>query len=494
MNKTEFKGRETELQLLNRLWDSPKATLLILYGRRRVGKTRLLTHWLEQRPGKTIYWVAQPASALEQLRSFSQTLYNFSHPDTPAPSEFTFASWEQAFQHVAAQTRDNRLALFIDEVTYLLEVDPTFGGTLQKIWDHTLSKSNLIFVLSGSQMGLMQRQMLSYEAPLYGRATAQIKLPPLPFSVTAEFFPTYTAMERVAVYAVFGGIPAYWERLDQEASVMENVRLQLLQSNVLMQDEPRILLQDFINDPHNYVGILRAIASGERTQNDIAKRSGLTQGHVSKYLSVLRDTGFVERQTPVTEAREASRRGQYFLTDPYLRFYYRFLYPHLTQLALGAQQETLRSISHHLPEFLEHNTWQELCREWVTHASSHGELPLLEEVGGAWVGNYQVAVAGINRMEQHLVLGECLWRDTPAELSELHDLIAKTQAILPKGNDWTVSYLGFTSKAWSERSLLLAEEMIRSMTDGKPWQVKGVRLLTLEDVDQDLLRWSVLQP
>ena len=205
MSQSGFVGREEELKLLDSLWESERASLLILYGRRRVGKTRLLTHWLKARhPGSGIYWVAEPTSALDQLRSFSHALYNFSTPDDPAPADFTYATWEQAFRQVALLAANEKLVLFIDELGYLVEIDNSIPGVLQKAWDQWLSKSNLILALSGSQMGIFQN-MLSYEAPLYGRATAQVQLPPLPFSATHQFFPNHTAAERVALYSVWGG-------------------------------------------------------------------------------------------------------------------------------------------------------------------------------------------------------------------------------------------------------------------------------------------------
>lgn len=490
MSKTAFHGRNAELRLLDKLWASPKATLLILYGRRRVGKTRLLTHWLAPHAERALYWVAEPTSALDQLRSFSQALYNFNHPETPAPLDFTWSNWEQALQQVAATAKQERLALLIDEFTYLLDVDPTIVGTLQKAWDHWLSNSNLILALSGSQMGLMQKQVLSYQAPLYGRATAQLKLPPLPFDVTAEFFPGYNAADRVTIYAIFGGIPAYWERIDDKAPIIENVRTQLLTPNTLMQEEPRLLLQDFITDQHNYVGIMRAITHGARTQNAISDRTGLPQGHVSKYLSVLRDTGFVERQVPVME-NENSRRGHYFVTDPYLRFYYRFMATHQAQLALGVQQQALNTIEQNMPAFIEENTWRELCEEWVLRASACGEIPLtVEKVGGSWKRNLAVDVVGINKSTQHLLLGSCLWRDTAAGPGVIRDLVSRTPAMIPKKGNWSVHYVGFAANGWTQEAAGTAAKTVESEASGKNWRANGVRLLDLYQVDADLLRWS----
>jgi len=490
MGKTAFRGRKAELKLLEKLWDSPQATLLILYGRRRVGKTRLLTHWMEQHTDQALYWVAEPTSALDQLRSFSQALYNFEHPDTPAPLEFTYANWEQALQHVAKLASDRRLALLIDEFTYLLEVDPTIVGTLQKAWDHWLSDANLILALSGSQMGLMQKQVLAYQAPLYGRATAQLKLPPLPFDITAEFFPNYDALDRVSIYAILGGIPAYWERVDDLAPVMDNVRTQLLTPNTLMQEEPRLLLQDFITDQHNYVGIMRAITHGSRTQNAISSRTGLPQGHISKYLSVLRDTGFVERQVPVTES-ERSRRGRYFVTDPYLRFYYRFMASHQAQMALGVQQQTIKQIEDSLSAFIEENTWRELCREWVLRASAHADLPLeVEKVGGEWKRSQTFDVVGINQTEKQMILGTALWRSEAADPGVIRDLIARTDDALPKKGQWSVYYAGFSASGWSEDAADLIQKMIDRNGNGKNWRATGFRLLDLQQVDEDLYRWS----
>jgi AAA+ ATPase superfamily predicted ATPase len=490
MAETKFVGRNGELELLDNLWETTNATLLILYGRRRVGKTRLLTHWMKHHSDQAIYWVAEPTSALDQLRSFSQALYNHTTPDTPAPLDFTYANWEQALRQVALLAGESRLALVIDELPYLMAVNPTITGTLQKTWDQWLSKANLILALSGSQMGLMQ-EMLSYQEPLYGRATAQLRLPPMPYGDTREFFPDYRAKDRVAVYSIWGGVPAYWERLDASASIVDNVRTQLLPANTLMQEEPGLLLRDFISDPHNYVGIMRAIAGGANTQKRIASRTGLAKGHISKYLSVLRNTGFVARQVPVTEEEAKSRRGRYFVTDPYLRFYYRFFAAYQAKLALGEQQQILSLIEQALPEFIQDNTWRELCREWLLRASSQGEIPVpVEQVGGAWARNYECDVVGISKEENSLVLGTCLWNSEPADLSVIQDLVMTTPALVPQGGQWSVYYLGFASGGWTEEASSYASSLMSSGVSGKNWLHVGARLLDLDKLDSDLIRWS----
>lgn len=495
VNESEFIAREQELNLLDKLWHSEKSSLLILYGRRRVGKTRLLTHWRKRYAEHALYWVAEPTSALSQLRSFSQALYNFFKPqDAPqAPQEFTYASWEQALQQVAIMGESRRFALLIDEFTYLIDVDAKIVGTLQKVWDHWLNRTSVMLVLSGSQMGLMQKQMLSHQAPLYGRSTAQIKLPPLPFGATQRFFPNYTAADRVAIYSIWGGIPAYWEQLDQSAPVMTNVQSQLMPVNSQMQDEPRLLLQDFVNDPYNYVGIMRAIVHGSRTQSRIATYTGLPKGHISRYISVLRETGFVTRRVPVTEVAAASRRGRYFVTDPYLRFYYHFLAAFQAKLAIGEQADVLAEIEKSLPAFIQTSTWQELCQEWLLRASARGELALpIEKVGGAWTRHHTFNVVGIHQGEKSMVLGSCIWRDGPADLSQIQDIISRTSAVIPKKGKWTVHYVGFSAAGWSEEAQRRAERVVQSTSDIKNnWQPGTIKLLDLAKVDSDLTRWAL---
>jgi len=490
MPVADFHGRDAELRLLDDLWATPQATLLILYGRRRVGKTRLLTHWISQTGQRALYWVAEPTSPRDQLRAFSQIVFNLANPLHPAPDDFAYATWTQAWQQIAPLTQSARLALFVDEFTYLLEAEPGIAGIIQNVWDHTLKQTNLFLTLSGSHLGMMQRQVLSYQAPLYGRSTAQLGLLPLPFGMTRAFFPQYDADERVAIYAIWGGIPAYWERLDPSASISDNIRRQLLTANNLMQEEPRLLLQDFVTEPNNYVSILRAIAHGAREQKEIAGRTGLPSSHISKYLSTLREASFVERRVPVT-ATDTSRLGRYYIIDPYLRFYYRFLATRQTQLALGLQDQALAEIRQHLLDFIGTHTWEELCREWLLRASACGNLPFMpDQVGSTWTRQAQVDVVGVNSMEKTLILGECKWSPQQVGRDVLNDLVDKTACVVPVHGHWTVYYLGFARGGWSNEAAAFARALNQTSSTGANWHTAGMRLLDLGQIDTDLTRWA----
>ena len=488
-----FVGREDELQTINGLWKKNASSLVILYGRRRVGKTRLLTHWLQSQDVSGLYWVAEPTSQLSQLRSFSQALYNFSSPNMAAPSDFTYANWEQAFHQVSLLAQSHKLALFVDELGYIIDANPDFPGILQNAWDHTLKNANVVLALSGSQMAVIQN-LFDYSGPLYGRASAIIRLPQLAFSATSVYFPSLSARERLQIYAVWGGVPAYWELIDPDEPLRENIRQSFLRSNMLMQQEPQLLLQDFISDPHNYIGILSALASGAVTRTRIATITGLPEGHMSKYLRVLRETGFVDRFAPVTEDSARSRRGHYHITDPLMRFYYRFLPRNNARLALGEQEEILDSIAHDFPAFVEENTWHELCREWALRAGRLGELPLsISEIGGAWYRRTAVPIVGIDKQKRHIVFGAGVWGDSPASLAPISELLNQAIAImgtLENQEQWKVLFLGFAAAGWEENATVAADSLVQAFTTLQPWQTVGVRLVDLEEMDRDLIGWD----
>jgi uncharacterized protein len=488
--RSPFIARERELRLLQDQWQSPNARLMILYGRRRVGKTRLVTHWIETSGVCALYWVADPTSSLDQLASFSQTLFNFEGLGA-APDNFSYGTWAQAFQQMARLAQDKRMTVVLDEFTYVLAVEPGVAGVLQNLWDQTLSQSNLFLILSGSHIGMMQRHLLSYQAPLYGRATSKLQLLQLPFAASRHFFPNYRPDERVAIYAMLGGVPAYWEQFDPDQSLDANIREQFLGGANLLQDEPRLLLQDFVSEIHNYVAILRAIANGRRTPKEIASSAGLTDKHIGMYLSHLVDIGFVERRLPVTD-KETTRSGRHFIIDPFLRFYFRFLTHRQTQLALGIQDQTLAELKRHLVDFIGTYTWEELCREWLLRASGHLQLPFLpDQVGSLWNKQAQIDVAGYNSMEKTLILGECKWDRHPMDWDVLSGLVEKTGKVLPSEGQWKVYYLGFARQGWTEPAHRFADQAASGNWHGENWRATGMQILDLNQVDQDLADWTV---
>lgn len=486
---SQFFGRIEQLKLMESLWEAPRASFLVLYGRRRIGKTSLLTHWINQTGHKALYWVAEPTTPAKQLRSFSQALYAFANPTASLPSDdFSYASWRRAFEEVARLAEAERMALFLDEFTYLLEAEPGIAGTLQNAWDHLLKERQIFLAISGSHLGMLERNVLAYQSPLYGRATALIHLQPLSLGSTKDFFPKYSPDERVLVYALFGGVPAYWMIFDPKQNISANIRRLLTHS--LMRGEPRLLLHDFISSPNNYIGVLQAIANGAHTQKEMVAFTGLQQGHVSQYLSILVDASIVEKRLPVT-ASPNSRQARYHIRDPYLRFYYRFISNHQSQLDLGVEAQTVAEIEQHLVGFIGRHTWEEICREWVLRASAEGQLPfLVDQVGSVWQHHaYQIDVVGINTREKTLLLGECKWLGTPAGRGTLSALLEKTAQAIPDNGKWQVMLMGFSRQGWTQPAIALAEEIASQAVGGENWQIVAVQLVDLVKIDHDFIRW-----
>ena len=492
MSLHPFIGRKRELEILNRLWAEQKARMLVLYGRRRVGKSRLLKQWIQESGQRVLYWQAEPDTAEAHLREFSQALFNHTSPGFQAPADFTYASWEQALAQIALLGRQERTGIFIDEFTFLIASDPTLPGKFQRMWDQTLEDSDLFLCLCGSHLGLMQREFLSDRAPLYGRASALLHLQPLSFGLTGQYFPAYPAEDRMALFAAFGGVPFYWDQLDPALSVEENLQQRVFSPSSMLDAEARLLLSDYVKELKNYTGILRAIGQGGNTLNDISRLTGIPAAQLPAYLSILADAGYVARFEPVVPLARSTRVGRYYFTDPFLRFYFRFVAGRASQISLFEPDQSLAEYRRHMPDFIGTHTWEEVCREWVLRAANRDKIPLYpDEVQSAWSADVNIDVVGVNRMERHLILGECKWTKGPLDVSVLQGLVAKAALAVPERGDWQVYFLGFSKNGFTRQAGEFARSIEKAIPGGARWKVAGCQLVDLSQVDRDLAEWAV---
>ncbi len=449
--------REKELDDLNFLLNEQRTHFLTVQGRRRLGKTTLLVEWAKRSKVPTIYWVASRSSATQLLRSFSQAIYRFDHPDAVIDAGFGFPTWEMALQQLAELACDQQSIVILDEFPYAVEVEPALPSLLQNAWDHLLKQTPIFLILCGSHIGMMEK-LYAYQAPLFGRISGQIRIGPMPFSATKDFLPAYPLDQRVAVYAMLGGVPAYLERYTDQLSLTENVRRHLFRPAGVFRTDPQFLLYDELQQPHNFMAVLAAIAAGNHTQNDIIQATGLE--HIAFYLQRLQELQFVRREIPATvpEAKRAtSRSGRYDLTDPYLRFYYRFIHPNQYLLEQGLHDWLWKLIGEQLPSYVGLYAFEELCREWVLVKSRTNELPFMpERVGSHWSPEAQIDVVAINWRLKHILLGEAKWIRKPISRSIVRALVSKTESVVPDdGEGWTVHYAffartGFTDAAAAE--------------------------------------------
>lgn len=454
----DFVGRRRELQTLQTFYQSTKAELLILYGRRRIGKTRLITHFLEQQQETpTFYWVATTHNEAYQLRDFSQAIM---HHDPrlagPPTTDFTFASWEDALHHLAdVVTLSDRTHLIVmDEFTYLLRNEPAISSVFQKVWDHRLSQiPQLKLILTGSLIGMMAREVFAYQAPLYGRATGQIRLRPLPYAAVLALFPERPAAERVAIYGVSGGVPAYLDLFTRADDFVTALRDYCLVPGSMMMSDPAVILYEQLKEPQTYESVLWAVASSFHQWSDIAKMSGLSETALGHYLKVLQDLEFIERREPIM-AKPGSKSGRYYVRDHFLRFYYRFVVPQIGPIERGYQEAAANKIYAELRPFLGEHVFEELCREWVWAAAMVGQLDFVPDLVGSYWRTYrgkgvQLDVVAAAPRQKRLLIGEAKWGRQMLGRSLLPDLIKRSQRMPQVAAGWQTQYALFAREGFT---------------------------------------------
>ena len=455
-----FVDRIQELAFLNRVLERRKpgpAQLLLLYGRRRVGKTNLLLHWSSESGLPTHFWTAEKEPAALQRRKFYATLVGM--PIAQAP---LFDSWAEVWEAAANLLTGTRQILVIDELPYAIESDPAALSALQHAWDHRFQHMETVIALCGSQIRVMEG-IQGAQSPLFGRLTGRWQLQALPFSALRDFFPAWSVEERIAAYAVVGGIPAYLGWLDAELSLVENIREVILDPGSMFGAEPTFLLYDELREPQPHLAILKAIGAGAHTLDEIKNTSLIDKAHLSSYLVRLQDLKMVERRLPATvpqAAQRTSRKGRYHLRDAYFRFYFRFLAPHHDRLAF-APQEALQLIQANLRAFVGQTGFEELCRQWVSEQAQVGALPLTPTVVGShWSRSVQVDVVAINWQAHAILLGECKWGADEVDRQVVRELVEQKapkllQELPDHGQGWAVHYAlfarrGFTAEARRE--------------------------------------------
>lgn len=455
-----FVDRRQELEfldnLLTRRHPGP-AQLALMFGRRRVGKSELILRWATQSGLSFTYWEAVKENAtLQRSRLLAKIM------KVPVASVPVHRSWPDFWDAAAPLVLGNRHILILDELPYAADADSAMLSSLQYAWDQHFQKTEIILVLCGSQVHVMET-LFARQSPLFGRMTAQWHLEPLPFSSLAEFFPKWDAAERVAAYAILGGIPAYLKWLEPELNLIGNLRQVMLNPGSMFLAEPAFLLYDEVREPSSYLAILKAIGSGSHTLTEISDRAFIPSTSVNFYLSTLQELRLVERRLPVTQPeamRSRSRSGRYHLSDPYFRFYFKFLEPFFSASPFDPDQ-VIETVRRNLRSFVGATAFEDLARQWVWIQGKAGELPFApESIGNHWSSRVQVDVVALNWQTHDILLGECKWGMDRVDRQVVRELVGnKTPLVLkdlPDGGDgWKVHYAlfgrsGFTTAARTE--------------------------------------------
>jgi AAA+ ATPase superfamily predicted ATPase len=426
-----FVNRGPEIQFLLDRMASHKAQFIVVYGRRRIGKTELLKEAFKKKKG--IYFVADLGADQDQRRRLSEIVHlSFPSPllQTEPPPE-----WDPLLRYLVDLGRKERIVLILDEFPYLCSSQPALPSILQRIWDETGKDSKLYMILCGSLLSFMEREILGHKSPLYGRRTGQLLLQPLSVFTLNEFFPRYSPEERISTYAILGGVPAYLMQFSDKLRLSQNIEKAILPPTAFLYDEVRFILMEELRDPKHYLSLLQSIAFGNTRLNDIVQRTGIERGPASKYLSVLQELRLIERETPITETLpEKSRKGIYRLSDHFFRFWFRFVLPYRSRWVEGGGQRILeQEILPHLDSFIG-QVFDKICAEVLRHLISEGRIKLdCDRVGRWWAGNEEIDLVGmVGKLP--LFAAECKWSRKPIGMDVLRELQRKVSLIAPEGN------------------------------------------------------------
>jgi len=440
-----FVNRALELDLLEKRYASDKAEFFVLYGRRRVGKTELLARFCEGK--RSIFFVSDLGSELSLRTTLSNTINTVLFG--PNQMNAVYSTWEDLFQAFARAAQTERLVVVLDEFPYMVTTFPPLASILQRVWDLTLKNSQVMLILCGSYIGMMEETVLGYQAPLYGRRTAQYLLEPLQFKDARLFYPAFDLEDQVRAYAVYGGTPAYLMTLQPTLSLSDNILDGILSRGSFLYDEVRFLLQQELREPRNYFAILQAIAAGKTRLNEIKLATDIEGA--TAYLETLQQLHLVERLVPITETQpQKSRRGIYRLKDHYLRFWFRYVLPNRSQLERGGGKITLENQI--LPEIDHFSSlaFEEICQQYFWYFGLAGRLPFVPtNIGKWWRANEEINLVVMGVTDAILV--ECKWTSKPVGVDILSTLERKAALIRSELEERKIQFAlcsrsGFTSQ------------------------------------------------
>ena len=449
-----FIDREEELSVLNDALDSSRAEFVIVYGRRRVGKTELLKQILH-RNARAVYLLGRNETPQDLLRRLSREMAERLGDEKLL--RFPFRSFDEAFVYIR---ENDEMVLILDEFPFMAASDPGLLSILQDHWDNHLRSSRVKIFVCGSSMGMVEKLLFNYASPIYGRRTRQMKVEPLRFPAVAEMHPDVDFDNIHKIYSVLGGTPGYL--LEYENDIFDTIERKFLRKDQFLHKDAEFVLRAELKEPRYYFSIIRAIASGNTSLGRIMNDTGLSKSVAGKYLSVLQNLDIVRRIWPVTE-RVSGRKGLYELQDNYFRFYFRFIYPYLEHVELGETEYLMERVRKNMPVYLG-RTLEDLVIELVKRRTHM--LPFKPTKTGRWWNRgEEIDLVAINEDSNEILFCEVKSsgkRFGPGTLAE----IKRKSRMVKWGRD---------GKERKEYFMLISK-------DGFPEKVKGATCIDVRDL------------
>ncbi len=448
-----FLCRESELKKLNKRFTGDHLECVIIYGRRRVGKTAIINEFVKDKP--VIYFPALKSNSVNNLEALSKAIYKYSNPESN--SSISFSSFDSAFSEITRIAKDNRIVFVIDELPFLANADDSILSRLQHLLDHDWADSKLFLILCGSSMSFMEKEVLGENSPLFGRRTAQFKIEPLTYFESAKFYPDLSPEQNALIYGITGGIPHYLRKLDVHRDIKEALLENFFDTSSYLFEEPENLLKQELREPALYNAIISTIASGETRLSDIASKTHLESGACTKYINTLINLEIVSRIQPIVQ--QSNRKTLYRITDNLFRFWYRFVPGNMAAISSETIEKIFdTAVWSYLPGYMG-LVFESICIQYLLKYAEN--LPFSISRIGEWWGSHrtlkkevQLDIVGIGAKADNsasgnqYIIGSCKYKNEPVGVDELN-LIKDYASCFTHGDDecfyWIFSKAGFTA-------------------------------------------------
>nr|WP_314656537.1 ATP-binding protein [uncultured Fusobacterium sp.] len=441
-----FINREKELESLNKEYKK-KNSFVVLYGRRRVGKTTLIKEFIKDK--KVFYFFADKQNENLQIERFkNQISERFKNEFL---KKIEIKEWDTLFDYLLTKTQNEKFVLVIDEFQYLCMINKNFSSIFQRIYDKKLKDKNIMIILCGSLISMIYSETLAYESPLYGRRTAQIKLQPIKFKYYNKFFKNKSIQDLIELYSITGGIPKYILSLDRDKSALYNIENNILDKNNYLYSEPKFLLQEEVNDLSRYFSILNAISIGHTKMSAISSYLQINAGGLSPYISKLIDLDILEKEVPITENIENTKKVLYKIKDNYLKFCFSYVYPYQSYLEIENLTYIKNKIENEFDLYVS-KIYEDLARESIWE---NAPFPLLK-VGRWWDKEIEIGIIGLGENNK-IVFGECKYSKKLIGLNILNELKEKSKKVIWNNDKREEYYILFSKSGFSEDLIELAK-------------------------------------
>lgn len=428
-----FLDREEELRFLEKEWKKDRASFIPIYGRRRIGKTRLIQEFLKDK--EHVYHLASQESKGEQVNSFKESLAQSLEDEFLEQTEMR--DWKDLFSYMKKNlNKEKKFVIAIDEVTYIIKRNDSFPSYLQDLWDDFLKETNVTLLVCGSLIGLMNESVLSHPSPLYGRRSGQVHLMPLEPSTLNQMIKD--PEKTVRLYSIFGGIPKYHEMIDHEKDFHQIVD-SILRPESLFFEEGTFLLGQEFKELGNYNSIMKSISKGNTELSDIANEIGMETRKLSNYLDKLYELGFVRKERPITVTKKRYRGYHYCLKDNFLDFWFKFVFPNRSQIE--ERIFTHSEIRKRLKKFIS-KKFEDICRKEIAKT--------YKKVGKWWFKEDEIDIVGLDEEDRSIAFGECKWSKNKVDRNVLRKLKSKSEKVRWHDDDRDEKYYLFSRSGFTQ--------------------------------------------